>query len=190
FSAEFGHSSGGQFNTVLRGGSNELHGVAYEYLLNRNLNALDQAAKRQGTLSQPRYDQSHLGGGIGGHIIKNKLFYYGLYEYNPTGQASVPSSAVYAPTAAGYATLATIPGVSATNLGILKQYAPATDTQAKTVSVGGATIPLGILPIVAPNYANAYIWLVSVDYNLSDRDQLRARYVDNKTSQIDTQNVT
>ena len=36
FSAEFGHSSGGQFNTVLRGGTNELHGVLYEYLLNRN----------------------------------------------------------------------------------------------------------------------------------------------------------
>ena len=40
FSAEFGHSSGGQFNTVLRGGTNELHGTIYEYLNNRNLNAI------------------------------------------------------------------------------------------------------------------------------------------------------
>src|SRR5262249_17175875 len=72
FSAEFGHSSGGQFNTVVRGGTNSIHGTVYEYLLNRKLNALDQAAKRQGTFTKPRYDQSHLGAGIGGPIIKNK----------------------------------------------------------------------------------------------------------------------
>ena len=190
FSAEFGHSSGGQFNTVIRGGTNEVHGVVYDYLENRDLNALDQAAKRQGTFTQPRYDQNHLGGAIGGPIRKNKLFYYGLYEYNPTGQASVPSSAVYAPTAAGYATLATLPGVSQTNLSILKQYAPPTDAQVKTVPVGGVNIPVGILPIVAPNFANIYTWLVSVDYNMSDKDQFRIRYVDNKTSEIDTNNVT
>ncbi|HEY2015672.1 MAG TPA: carboxypeptidase-like regulatory domain-containing protein [Bryobacteraceae bacterium] len=189
FSAEFGHSSGGQFNTIIRGGTNDIHGVVYEYLLNRDLNAIDQAAKRQGTFSNPRYDQSHLGAGIGGPIIKNKLFYYGLFEYNPLGQASVPSSAVYAPTAAGYATLATLPGVSATNLGILKQYAPPTTTQVKTTAVNGVAIPLGVLPIVAPNFANVYTWLVSVDYNRSDKDQFRIRYVDNKTSQIDTNNV-
>jgi Carboxypeptidase regulatory-like domain len=190
FSAEFGHSSGGQFNTVIRGGTNQLHGLIYEYLLNRNFNAIDQAAARQGTLSNPRYDQSHLGASIGGPIVKNKLFYYGLYEYNPTGQASVPSSAVFAPTAAGYATLATLPGVSATNLSILKQYAPATGSTVKTTPVAGAAIPLGILPIVAPNFSNLYTWLVSVDYNLNDKNQFRARYVDNKTSSIDTNNVT
>ena len=52
--------------------------------------------------------------------------------------------------------------------------------------MNGVAIPIGILPIVAPNYTNAYNWLVSVDYNISDRDQLRGRYVDNKTSAINT----
>ena len=66
FSAEFGHSSGGQFNSVLKSGTNETHGTIYEYLENRNLNALDQAFKRQGIFSQPRYDQNRLGGGVGG----------------------------------------------------------------------------------------------------------------------------
>ena len=62
FSAEFGHSSGGQFNTVLRGGTNEIHGIVYEYLQNRDLNAIDQANKRQGIFTNPRYDQNRLGG--------------------------------------------------------------------------------------------------------------------------------
>src|SRR5215831_6355631 len=41
--AEVGHSTGGQFNTVIKGGTNQLHGSLYEYFQNRNLNALDQA---------------------------------------------------------------------------------------------------------------------------------------------------
>uniref|UniRef100_Q026A2 Cna B domain protein n=1 Tax=Solibacter usitatus (strain Ellin6076) TaxID=234267 RepID=Q026A2_SOLUE len=186
FSAEFGHSSGGQFNTVLRGGTNEIHGLVYDYLQNRNLNAIDQANARQGILTNPRFDQNRLGASIGGPIRKNKLFYYGLYEYNPLGQASVPSGgATYSPTAAGYAALSSMSGLSATNLGILKQYLPAAATQSKTTTVNGVAIPLGILPISAPNFANTYSWLVSIDYNISDKDQLRGRYVDNKISSID-----
>jgi hypothetical protein len=187
FSAEFGHSSGGQFNTVLRGGTNTIHGSIYEYLENRNLNALDQTFKRAG-LSKQRYDQNRLGGTIGGPIRKNKLFYYGNYEYNPLGQASTPAGSTFSPTAAGYATLNSMSGISATNLGILKQYlAPApVQSGTKTTTVNGVAIPLGILPIVSPNYSNNYNWLASIDYNISDRDQLRGRYVDNKTSAINT----
>src|SRR5207247_8479683 len=47
-------------------------------------------------------------------------------------------------------------------------------------------IPIGVLPIVAPNFQNEYRWLGSVDYNMSTRDQLRGRYIDNKVSLIDT----
>ena len=43
FSPEFGHSSGGQFNTVIVSGTNSFHGRAYEYLQNRNLNAEDSS---------------------------------------------------------------------------------------------------------------------------------------------------
>jgi hypothetical protein len=39
FSAETGHSSGGQFNLVTKTGTNSFHGSAYEYFQNRNLNA-------------------------------------------------------------------------------------------------------------------------------------------------------
>ena len=66
YSAEYGNGTGGQFNTVLRGGTNEIHGAAYEYLNNRNLNALDESFKRQGILTHPRYDQNTFGGSIGG----------------------------------------------------------------------------------------------------------------------------
>ena len=41
FSAEFGHSSGGQFNETIKSGTNQFHGRAYEYFQNRDLNAID-----------------------------------------------------------------------------------------------------------------------------------------------------
>ena len=129
FSAEFGHSSGGQFSAVIRRGSNDLHGTFYDYLENRNLDALDQFWKRQGIFSQPRYDNNVMGGALGGPIQKNKIFYYGNFDYNPTGYASTANSNVYAPTAAGYATLAGMPNLSQTNLNVLKQYVPAAPQQ-------------------------------------------------------------
>ncbi len=42
YSAEFGHSAGGQFNIVIKSGANDVHGSLYEYLENRNLNAMDR----------------------------------------------------------------------------------------------------------------------------------------------------
>jgi len=188
FAAEFGHSSGGQFSAVIRRGSNDVHGTVYDYLQNRNLDALDQFWKRQGIFSQPRYDYNLMGGALGGPIQKNKIFYYGNFDYNPIGFASTASSNVYAPTAAGYATLAGLPGISQTNLDVLKQYAGAAPQQTSnfTSVVKGSPIPIGIVPIVAPSYQNIYRWLASGDYNVSEYDQLRVRYVANNASRIDT----
>jgi hypothetical protein len=45
YNAETGHSSGGQFNLVTKSGTNKLHGSAYEYFQNRNLNATDNLTK-------------------------------------------------------------------------------------------------------------------------------------------------
>jgi hypothetical protein len=186
FSAEFGHSSGGQFNVIVRSGTNELHGSMYDYLQNRNLNANDQSAARIGVLSPPRYDQNRLGASAGGPIKKNKWFIFGNYDYNPTGQASTPGQPFFAPTQAGYALLDSMSGISKTNLGILEKYAPPSATAVKTTTVNGVAIPYGIYPVVAPSFANQYDWLISSDFNISEKDQLRGRYISTKISQIDT----
>ena len=185
FSPEFGGASGGVFNVIVKSGTNQIHGSLYEYLQNRKLNALDQQQVQAGLTSQPRFDYNRLGASIGGPIIRDKLFYFGDFEYNPFGQASVPAGTVSAPTSAGLAAIATIPGVSSNNLNIFKQYVPVAPAQGGTVAVAGVQIPIGALTFASPNYFNNYDAVVAVDYNLSDKDQLRGRYLYNSSKGID-----
>ncbi len=185
FSSEFGGASGGVFGAIVKSGSNELHGSLFEYFQNRSLNAVDALQWTQGLTSPPRYDNNRLGATIGGPIVKNKLFYFGDFEYNPIGQSSVPGTPLVAPTAAGLAALANIPGISKTNLGVFTKYVPVASVSEGTIQVGGAAISSGSIPVVAPSYANNYDAVASIDYNLSDRDQLRGRYVFNRLTGID-----
>src|ERR1700688_3888833 len=51
FAPDFGHSSGGQFNTIIKSGTNSFHGDAYIYSENRNFNAIDQSVINNGLTS-------------------------------------------------------------------------------------------------------------------------------------------
>ncbi len=186
FNPEFGFSSGGIFNANIKSGTNSVHGSIYDYLQNRMLNAVDQNVVRQGLTSNPRFDLNRLGATIGGPVLKNKLFYFADFEYNPIGQAPVPGSTINAPTAAGYSRLASIPGVSSNNLKVLQQFLTAAPTGTDTTTVGGVAIPIGPISVVGPSYQNQYNLATSSDWNISDRDQFRIRYVYNKLDAIDT----
>lgn len=192
-SAEFGHSSGGQFNTIIKSGTNSVHGTLYEYMQNRNLNAIDQVVQNGAIAagdrpSNPRSDNNRLGATIGGPVLKNKLFYFGAFEYNPFG-ASATVANLLAPTAGGLSALSSMSNLSSTNLSIFKQYVPAAPSALSDTSqypvVNGTPIPVGLLPVAGPNYQNGYYAVASSDYVISENDQLRGRYVYNKISSID-----
>jgi len=204
-SPEFGHSSGGQFNQVVKSGGNELHGTAYDYLQNRNLNAADNQSALNGDQLHPRFDNNRFGGSLGGPIQKNKIFFYGLYEYNPIGSSATPG-ALFAPTAAGWSALGGIQGINPTNLSQLKQYlgtaptaAPASTTPngayplvgVGNLSLGqqtGATqaIQLGQISFNAPAFTNNENGVGAFDFNISDKDSLRSRFILNRSGTIDT----
>ena len=211
FSPEFGHSNAGQFNTVVKTGTNDIHGRAFGYFQNRNFNAIDASvvqALGQGA-KNPRFDDNRYGGQLGGPILKNKLFYFGDFEYRTLGQASVVAGGLCAPTAAGYATIQTIPNISSTNLSILQKYAgnaPAGGNcpnvnakdpagHANTTSsifvtnpnaaAGFTPVEVGTIPVQAPNYSNFKYLTTAMDYNISAKDQLRGRYIYNSAVGID-----
>jgi hypothetical protein len=189
FSPEFGHSSGGQFNTVIDSGTNKVHGRVYEYFENRNMNAIDASNRLAGFTQNPRYDNNRFGGQVGGPILKNKIFFFVNQQYNPIGQTKSAYSC--APTAAGYTFLATQPGVSALNLGLMQQYLGSAPTAGgsscpSTGAFASTTYQEGQVNYSGPQFSNTYTTLNSVDVNFSQNDQLRVRYIYARTAAQDT----
>ncbi|MGI9075080.1 MAG: carboxypeptidase regulatory-like domain-containing protein [Bryobacteraceae bacterium] len=76
YGAEYGKRPGGQVSIVTASGSNAVHGSAYEFLRNNDLDArnfFDQA-------SVPQFQRNNFGAALGGPIRKDKTFLFGNYE--------------------------------------------------------------------------------------------------------------
>ncbi len=181
YSAEYGHSSAGQFNTVTKSGTNEFHGGGAYTNNNKNFNALDHLTKEsiaRGELpdERPRFDFNRIAGFVGGPIIKNKLFFFGAYQYKTTGTAGSSSSMV-APTSDGLAQLASLKGSSAFTLGILRQLVPAAAIADQgTVNVLGKDIPVGTVNVLIPSFNLRKTLNINIDQIVGNTNQLRYRY--------------
>jgi Carboxypeptidase regulatory-like domain len=194
YNTDFGHSSGGQFNTTIKSGTNSFHGSLYEYFRNRNLNAVDNAFVLQGFTSNPRFDSNRYGATLGGPIIKNTLFFFTNFERQPVSLTATAGGQVLAPTAAGLAEIGADPGLSATNFGIFKKYVPVAPTKSDCLPYSTApasstclagSVPIGLVSISAPAWQNFENFVQSVDYDISPRDQVRGRYVYNRLDKVD-----
>ena len=177
FSAEYGHSTAGQFNIITKSGTNDYHGSAFYYVQNRNLNALDnlnKAALEAGDIDKkPRFDYNRLGGTFGGPITKDKLFFFGAFEYHTRGEAATGVT-VQSPTSAG---LSTLNGLAANSeVRDILQHFPAASTASASVVVNGQTIPVGDVQFFSPDYETQYDFQTNVDYNVG-KHQLRGRFL-------------
>lgn len=76
FSAEYGAAAGGVVSTVTKSGTNTLHGSAYEFLRNDNLDATNFFAGGV----KPLLVRNQFGGSLGGPIRKDKIWAFGAYE--------------------------------------------------------------------------------------------------------------
>jgi hypothetical protein len=92
YSVEFGRASAGIVNIVTRGGTNNWHGILYEYFRN---NKLDATNLLQATGAHA-LRQNQFGAAIGGPIRKDKSFLYGNYEVQRRGESPFYNSAVLA----------------------------------------------------------------------------------------------
>jgi hypothetical protein len=84
--AEYGKFAGGVINMSTKGGTNDLHGGAWEFLRNRVLNSSDFFSNLAG-LKRPPFTQNEFGGNLGGPVYiphvyngKNKTFFFFDYE--------------------------------------------------------------------------------------------------------------
>jgi len=79
YPAEYGRSMGSVLNVVFKAGSNKLHGSAYEFLRNSQLDANNFFDNRRGAALNS-FRRSQFGGMVSGPIKKDKTFFMGSYE--------------------------------------------------------------------------------------------------------------
>ncbi len=92
--AEYGNYSGGQVIVVTKSGTDRLHGSAFEFLRNTNLDARNYFSSERA-----KFDRNQFGGTLGGPLKKDKVFFFADYQGTrmtqgvETGLISVPSVA-------------------------------------------------------------------------------------------------
>jgi outer membrane receptor protein involved in Fe transport len=75
-SAEYGTFGGAVINLTTKSGTNQFHGQVFEYVRNNAFNARDSFA-----LTKAPYHANQFGGGVGGPILKDKLFFFADVQY-------------------------------------------------------------------------------------------------------------
>jgi hypothetical protein len=90
YSVEFGRASAGIVNIITRGGTNDWHGILYEYFRNNKLDAINLLQATGAHVLR----QNQFGAAIGGPIQKDKTFIFGNYEAQRRGESPFYNSAV------------------------------------------------------------------------------------------------
>jgi hypothetical protein len=101
YDAELGRAIGTVSNVIINSGTNQFHGMVTEYLQNSAFDARAYFNKSVGHLAY-----NYFGGGLGGPILKDKLFFYGDYFRSPDHEANsnilnIPPPQWYTPNAEG-----------------------------------------------------------------------------------------
>ncbi len=79
--ATYGNANGGAVVTILKSGTNNFHGSAYDLLETENLDANTWANNHTFPITpQNSYTQNIFGATFGGPIVRNKLFFFVDYE--------------------------------------------------------------------------------------------------------------
>ena len=83
YEAELGRAIGTVSNVIIKSGTNQFHGMVTEYIQN---SALEARAYFNTTVGHLAYN--YFGGGVGGPIFKDKLFFYADYYRSPDHEAN------------------------------------------------------------------------------------------------------
>jgi Carboxypeptidase regulatory-like domain/TonB dependent receptor len=184
YDAEFA-SGGAVVNVITRSGSNEIHGSAFEFLRNKDLNS-----RQFFDASEPPFQQNQFGFSVGGPIKKNKLFFFGDYQglrihTSSTSILTEPTAALRVGNFSGYPATIYNPTTynSATNTRTPYAGNQIPMTQLDPVAINLLQIfPLPNLPGTSNNFRvnnlaaqNQDQYDVRGDYVLSEKDSMFAR---------------
>lgn len=194
YTAVYGRSPGGQVDVSTKGGTNQYHGLLFEYLRNKIFDSNDYFSHQE-NIAKPELDQNQFGGSLGAPIIKDKLF--GFFNYEGTRIAQGVNRISTVPLAnerAGVFTSAAAAAAGAPNVTYATLYNPSTGKPFLNNTIPSAAFdpfgakilnafPLPNLPGDFNNYArtapiidNTDSYDARVDWNPSSKDLVFVRY--------------
>jgi hypothetical protein len=195
FSAEYGRNSGAAINVITRGGTNQLHGGALEFLRNDTLDARNFFAPSKGKL---RFND--FGWNLGGPIKRNKLFFFAGQEWKRIRQDAAPLLATLPTRAQRQGDFSAISGnlfspgtttpITGRNMASLitpdgKAIAQVMDRMEKLAS-SYTDVAMGNNTVY--QFPNPFNWreeILRIDYILSDKHSLYGRYLHDDYNLID-----
>jgi hypothetical protein len=149
--AEFGRALGGYINFVSKSGGSQLHGGAYTYLRDKNLNARNPLSQTLLPYTQVQSGAS-LSGPIAGPSGDARTFYFSNFEQRQLNQTGIIT-------------------ITAANAAAINTVLKATAYPGQLLNIS-TTTPTTIYgnPVRASNF------FAKLDHQVNDRDQLSARY--------------
>ena len=199
YGVDFGRNTGAQVNVITKSGTNQFHGEAWDYYRTNDLASLTNVQKTQGLTEVPEYTRHQLGASLGGPIIKDKTFFFLLYQYDPQRPDPTPGGLVLMPTPTGYGALQNVPlragQPASSRQAVLQRLSFLQDVYAqnpvfsgiRTTLVNGVPIELGQAGVINDTPSTYHYFMGRVDHRLTDSDNLTVRYYYNKrtdTNQI------
>lgn len=179
FDPQSTHVTGAAFNSVTRSGANDVHGSAYWYFQNQQLNARDARLDGLGLQDTPKFQQNRVGGSLGVPLIKDHLFGTFNLEYTPLRLNRYAPGQSLVPTSAGMQALRNNSQISQRNLDLLDRdfsVGPAVDS----MMIGGANVPLGLVRAGSVDRTNTIAGSAGIDFVATPGDRVYARYVQNE----------
>lgn len=192
--AEATRSSGAQIQLITKSGSNDFHGSAYEYYRTRATSARNYFAAESQALIR------HIpGASLGAPILKNKLFFFGAYEFESDASSQLEERLVPTPqfldgiiryqrTDGTYGSITGGPGgllqkislipgdtfnsaLIGTN-GYFEQYRPFSTDTARTSPSPNDPANVLLYRFNAPYRSQGNVYISRIDYNLNTRNRL------------------
>jgi len=188
YSAEFGRNSGGQINVITKSGTNSFRGDVWEYWTGSKFYSLDNLEKASGLIEPAKFNRHQAGATAGGPVLRDKLFFFGLYQADPQRTAARPSTTVRIPTQAGFQSLQNVPLGAAqpasSREAVLRKIAFLQDVYAENSSfrnlspttVNGVPIETGQTNLNVVDPSTYHSVLARGDYRLSNADNITVRY--------------
>jgi outer membrane receptor protein involved in Fe transport len=167
--AEYGRNSGAILNIVVKSGTNEFHGTAYDFLRNDNLDARNFFETLPGQ-TKNEFRNNNFGGVLGGPIVRNRTFFFGGYE----GQREF----VFSPAAVRVPGVAEIAAARAANTAAGLTENPLSTRLLSLFPTPNLNVTAGNnFAFAAPNVNNSDNFLIKIDHRFTDNFTLSGRYI-------------